>query len=83
MITMAESMSAGRMTSIPVHVGVLQELQARKTSGKTWDEFLIELLEEYDPPEWLAELEERRRKGRWLLAGELDRAHERFRRRGR
>lgn len=70
------------MTSIPVHSDVLEELQARKTGGRTWDEFLLQLLEDYDPPEWLAELENRRR-GRWLPAGELDRAHERLRRRGK
>jgi hypothetical protein len=72
---MVIAMSAGRMTSIPVHAGVLKELQARKTGGRTWDEFLLELLEEYDPPEWLEELERRRKKGAWLPAGELDRVH--------
>jgi hypothetical protein len=54
---MAELVGAGKMISIPVHSGVLRELQARKTGGKTWDESLLELLEDYDPPEWLAELE--------------------------
>ena len=81
--TMTQAMSTGRMTSIPVHSEVLQELQARKTGGSTWDEFLLELLEEYDPPEWLAELERRRKGGRWLPAGELDRIHERLVRRGK
>lgn len=80
---MAAVMSVGKMTSIPVHPEVLQELQARKTGGKTWDMFLLELLEDYDPPEWLAELENRRKKGRWLPAGDLDRIHEELRRRGR
>lgn len=72
---MAHTMRIGKMTSIPVHTGVLKELQARKTGGRTWDEFLLELLEEYDPPEWLEELERRRKKGAWLPAGELDRIH--------
>jgi hypothetical protein len=80
---MAEVMSAGKMTSIPVHSEVLHELQARKTGGRTWDEFLLELLEDYDPPEWLADLERRRTKGRWLPAGELERVHEELRSRGR
>ena len=71
------------MTRIPVHSDVLEELQARKTGGRTWDEFLLELLEDYDPPERLAELEQRRKGGRWLPAGELDRVHERLRRRGK
>lgn len=83
MMTMAEIMSSGKMTSIPVHTEVLQELQHRKTGGKTWDEFLLDLLEDYDPPDWLAELERRTKKGRWLPAGELDRVHEVLRRRGR
>lgn len=80
---MAQVMSASKMTSIPVHSEVLQELQARKLGGKTWDVFLLELLEDYDPPEWLTELEARRKKGRWLPAGDLDRVHEELRRRGR
>ena len=80
---MVEVMSASRMTSIPVHTEVLQELQARKTGGKTWDEFLLGLLEDYDPPEWLAELETRRKKGRWLPAGSLERVHEQLRSRGK
>ena len=76
-------MSVSRMTSIPVHSEVLQELQARKTGGKTWDDFLLELLEDYDPPEWLAELETRRKRGRWLPASDLDRIHEQLRSRGK
>lgn len=82
-VTMAAGMGAGRMTSIPVHSDVLHELQERKADGKTWDSFLLDLLEDYDPPEWLPELELRRNKGRWLPAGDLDRAHEGLKRRGR
>jgi hypothetical protein len=77
------TMSTGRMTSIPVHADVLKELQNRKVGSKTWDQFLLELLEDYDPPEWLAELEARRKKGRWLAEGALDRVHEELRARGR
>jgi hypothetical protein len=76
-------MSTRRMTSIPVHAEVLASLQARKTGGKTWDAFLLELLEEYDPPEWLDELENRRKKGKWMPAGELDRVHEQLLSKGR
>lgn len=81
--TMALVMVAGKMTSIPVHSGVLKELRARKTGGRTWDEFLLELLEEYDPPEWLEELERRRKKGAWLPDGELDKVHSELRKAGR
>jgi hypothetical protein len=80
---MVLAMSAGKMTSIPVHSGVLKELQARKTGGRTWDEFLLELLEDYDPPEWLAELEKRRKKGAWRPAGELERMHSELLKKGR
>jgi hypothetical protein len=83
MIIMAESMNVGRMTSIPVHADVLRQLQDRKVGSKTWDQFLLELLDEYDPPEWLAELEARRKKGRWLPEGALGRVHEELRQRGR
>lgn len=80
---MTQAMSTGRMTSIPLHADVLQQLQSRKTGGKTWGEFLLDLLEEFDPPEWLAELETRRRTGRWLPVGQLDRFHDRLRRQGK
>lgn len=82
-VTTYFTMSPRRRTSIPVHSQVLSELQARKTGGKTWDVFLMDLLEDYDPPEWLAELEQRRKNGKWLGPGELDRAHEELVRRGR
>ncbi len=82
-VTIYFTMSPRRRTSIPVHSQVLSELQARKTGGKTWDVFLMDLLEDYDPPEWLAELEQRRKNGKWLGPGELDRAHEELVRRGR
>jgi len=72
---MAIVMSTGKMTSIPVHSEVLDELRARKSGEKTWDAFLLELLEDYDPPAWLAELEKRRKSGRWLPAGALERIH--------
>jgi hypothetical protein len=80
---MVKAMSAGKMTSIPVHSAVLKELQARKTGGRTWDEFLLELLEDYDPPEWLAVLEKRRKQGAWLPAGELGRTHAELLKKGR
>lgn len=81
--TLTGAMSVDRLTSIPVDSRGLQELRARKAGDETWDEFLLELLEEYDPPEWLADLETRRREGRWLPAGELERVHEQLKLRGR
>lgn len=81
--TLTGAMSADRLTSIPVHSRLGPELRARKAGDETWDEFLLELLEEYDPPEWLAELETRRKDGRWLPAGALERVHEQLKRRGK
>jgi predicted CopG family antitoxin len=71
------------MTSIPVHADVLRRLQARKTGGKTWDEFLLELAEDYDPPEWIEELERRKARGRDVSSATIERLHEELKRRGR
>ncbi len=71
------------MTSIPVHSDVLRHLQARKTGGKTWDEFLLDLVEDYDPPEWIDELERRRRSGRDVSAATIERLHSELKRQGR
>ena len=76
-------MSANPMSSIPVHAEVLRRLQARKTGSKTWDEFLLDLVEDYDPPEWLAEMERRRRSGRDVPGTSIERLHNELKRRGR
>ena len=71
------------MTSIPVHADVLRHLQVRKMGGKTWDEFLLDLVEDYDPPEWIAEMERRRRRGRDVSGASLERLHRELQRQGR
>lgn len=71
------------MTSIPVHADVLRRLQDRKIGGKTWDQFLLDLVEDYDPPEWIAEMEHRRRRGRDISGASIERLHEELQRRGR
>jgi hypothetical protein len=76
-------MSANPMTSIPVHADVLRRLQVRKTGGKTWDEFLLDLVEDYDPPEWIAEMERRRHRGRDVPGASIQRLHEDLQRLGR
>jgi hypothetical protein len=76
-------MSANPMTSIPVHADVLRRLQDRKIGGKTWDQFLLDLVEDYDPPEWIAEMEHRRRRGRDISGASIERLHEELQRRGR
>ena len=76
-------MSANPMTSIPVHADVLRRLQVRKTGGKTWDEFLLDLVEDYDPPEWIAEMERRWRRGRDVSGTSIERLHEELQQQGR
>jgi hypothetical protein len=71
------------MTSIPVHTDVLRRLQARKMGDKTWDEFLLDLAEDYDPPEWIEEMERRRGRGRDVSSATIERLHEALKRRGR
>lgn len=71
------------MTSIPVHTDVLRRLQARKTGSKTWDEFLVDLIEDYDPPEWVDELERRRRRGRDVSGTAIERLHSELKSKGR
>jgi hypothetical protein len=75
-------MSASPRTSNPGHADVLRRLQSRKTGGKTWDEFLLELMEEYDPPEWTAELERRRKHGRDISAESILLMHTELQRQG-
>lgn len=71
------------MTSIPVHKEVLRRLQDRKTGGKTWDQFLLDLVDDYDPPEWIAEMERRRRGGRDVAGASIERQHAELQRQGR
>ena len=76
-------MSVNPMTSIPVHSDVLRHLRERKTGGKTWDQFLLELAEDYDPPGWIAEMERRRKHGRDVPGDSVLRFHAKLRRQGR
>ncbi|MCI4318785.1 MAG: hypothetical protein L3K23_01460 [Thermoplasmata archaeon] len=76
-------MSANPMTSSSVHADVLHRLQDRKSGSKTWDEFLLDLLEDYDPPEWIAEMDRRRRRGRDVTRLSIERTHAELKRQGR
>jgi len=75
--------SANPMTSIPIHADVLRRLQARKTGGKTWDDFLLDLVEDFDPPEWTVEMERRKRRGRDVSGTLIERLHAELKRQGR
>jgi hypothetical protein len=76
-------MTSNPMTSIPVHADVLHKLQARKTGGRTWDEFLLELVEDYDPPEWIFEIERRRKSSRDVSGDRIEQLHTELQRQGR
>ena len=57
-------MSANPLTTIPVHADVVRQLQKLKTANQTWDQFLLEMAEDYVPPWWFEEMERRRHTGR-------------------
>jgi hypothetical protein len=42
---------------------VVQRLRSLKTADQTWDEFLLEMAQDYVPPGWYAEMERRRHAG--------------------
>lgn len=56
-------MSTNPLTTIPVHSDVVQRLRSLKTADQTWDQFLLEMAEDYVPPSWYAEIERRRHTG--------------------
>ncbi len=56
-------MSTNTLTTIPVHSDVVRRLRSLKTADQTWDDFLLEMAEDYVPPGWYAEMERRRRAG--------------------
>jgi hypothetical protein len=76
-------MSANPMTGIPVRTDALRRIQDRKTGSKSCDEFLLDLVEDYDPPEWIAEMERRRSRGRDVSGSSIERLHAQLKGQGR
>ena len=63
--TMAAIMAnADTVTSIPLHQSTLRVLQRVKSAAETWDEFLINLTDDYLSPSLQAELDRRLKKDR-------------------
>lgn len=56
-------MATQTITSIPVHSHVVRRLRSLKSADQTWDEFLMDMADDYVPPGWYAEIERRRGPG--------------------
>jgi hypothetical protein len=56
---MANMTSGDAVTSIPLHQSTLRVLQRVKSAAETWDEFLINLTDDYLSPALRAELDRR------------------------
>lgn len=52
-------MASNALTSIPVHQDVVRRLRSLKSSDQTWDDFLLEMVDDYVPRAWIEELERR------------------------
>lgn len=71
------------MSSIPAHRSTIELLQSLKPSNKNWDDFLLSAFEDWIPPETLAELERRERKGKSSTFAEVAKRHPNWGNRGR
>lgn len=56
-------MAGQSLTSIPVHSDVVRRLRTLKSADQTWDDFLMDMADDYVPPGWYAEVERRRGPG--------------------
>jgi hypothetical protein len=52
-------MVSSPLTTISVHSDVLSRLRRLKIADQTWDEFLLEMADDYVPRAWVEELERR------------------------
>lgn len=57
------NMASHSLTSIPVHSDVVQRLRTLKSADQTWDDFLMDMADDYVPPGWYSEIERRRGPG--------------------
>lgn len=64
-------MGGGALTSIPVHSDVVSRLKSLKSADQTWDEFLMDMADDYIPPGWYDEIERRRGPGVDIPMGQL------------
>lgn len=56
-------MASQSLTSIPVHSNVVRRLRSLKSADQTWDDFLMDMADDYIPPGWYDEIERRRGPG--------------------
>ncbi|MDE1820605.1 MAG: hypothetical protein KGJ23_09490 [Euryarchaeota archaeon] len=64
-------MAPDRLSSIPAHAQVIERLQKLKTANQTWDQFLLDMAEDYVPPGWYEEMERRRHSGEDVPGSEI------------
>ncbi len=62
-IRYGHTMANSTLTSIPVHSNVVRRLRSIKSADQTWDDFLMDMADDYAPPGWYAELDRRRGPG--------------------
>jgi hypothetical protein len=75
--------NADSVTSIPLHQSTLRVLQRVKSAAATWDEFLINLTEDYLSPSLQAELDRRLKRDRLVSGAQARREFEESRKRAR
>jgi|HubBroStandDraft_1064217.scaffolds.fasta_scaffold40379_2 hypothetical protein len=61
------------VTSIPLHQSTLRVLQRVKSAAETWDDFLINLTDDYLSPSLRAELDRRLERDRVVTGAEAHR----------
>jgi hypothetical protein len=75
--------SGDAITSIPLHQSTLRVLQRVKSAAETWDEFLINLTDDYLSPSMRVELDRRLATDRVVTGVEARREFQELRKRAR
>ena len=73
-------MASDRMTSISVHASTLRMLQPFKKGDMTWDDVLIDFIEEHVPEEFVRAMIREAEKGPGIPFGQVYEEHLRRRR---
>lgn len=68
-------MATDRMTSISVHASTLRMLQPFKKGDMTWDDVLVDFLEEHVPKEFVRAMIRKAEKGPGIPFDEVYREH--------
>ncbi len=71
------------MTSIPLHQSTLRVLQRVKSAAETWDEFLINVTDDYLSPSLRAELDRRLKTDRIVTGAKARREFQELRKSAR